>query len=215
MGILKLNGIKIMVIICITICIADFIVLFVLGNYYPGYSQLKNTISSLGATISPVSNLISAWWIFIGIVFIFFGIIFRKAFYENPKSSKLASVLIMLYGIGEGIGSGLFKADRIRGEMKPSFIAHDIAGGIGLIAALLLPLVMQKVIEKEKYSRFGLFSKIIFFIGLITIALFTIRFSAQRSWIFDRGLWQRLFLLNLYVYLIAISVIIYNKKNRI
>jgi hypothetical protein len=212
MGILKLNGIKIMAIVCITICIADFIVLFVLGDYYPGYSQLKNTISSLGATMSPVSDLISAWWIFIGIVFIFFGIIFRKVFYENPKSSKLASILIMLYGIGEGIGSGLFKADRIGGEMTPSFIAHDIAGGIGLIAAFLLPLVMQKVIEKANYPRFNVFSKIIFFIGLITIAFFTIRFSTQRSWIFDRGLWQRLFMLNLYVYFITISVIMYKKR---
>lgn len=207
----QLNEIKIMAIICIVICIADFAVLFVLGTYYPAYSQLKNTISSLGATISPVSNVISIWWIGIGIVFVFFGIIFRKAFYENPKSSRLASILIILYGMGEGIGSGLFKADRIAGKMTQSFVFHDIAGAIGLIAAVVLPLVMPKVITKENNPRFGQFSRIIFFIGLLTIAFFTIRFPAESGWISYRGLWQRLFMLNLYIYFITISIIIYQK----
>jgi len=211
----QLNLVKTAAIICITVCISDFIVLFLLGSYYPGYSQLKNTMSSLGATISPVSELISIWWILIGIVFIFFGIIFRKAFNSNLKSVKHASLLIMFYGLGEGIGSGLFKADRIAGKITDSFIIHDIAGGIGIIAALLLPLVMQKVITKKKSPRFYLLSWIVFVAGFITMLLFTIRFSSDENNLIAlyKGLWQRLFLLNLYIYFIVISIIMYNKKS--
>ncbi|MBK6478875.1 MAG: hypothetical protein IPF93_11415 [Saprospiraceae bacterium] len=37
-------------------CIGDWVVLFVLGRYYPGYSQLEHSISSLGASNSPVAQ---------------------------------------------------------------------------------------------------------------------------------------------------------------
>lgn len=215
MRIVPLNLIKITAIICIIVCIADFILLFLLGTYYPGYSQLTNTISSLGASASPVSGLISLWWILIGILFIFFGFIFRKAFDKNLKNVKFASILSMLYGLGEGIGSGLFKADRIAGKMTNSFIMHDIMGSIGVIAALIFPLVMLKVFTKKNMPRFYLFSWIIFVIGLITILLFTVRFSCRADDFIPiyRGLWQRLFMLNLYIYFIAISVIMYHKKD--
>ncbi|MRX40973.1 DUF998 domain-containing protein [Flavobacterium sp. LC2016-23] len=210
----QLNLIQITALICIIACIADVIVLFLAGSYYPGYSQLKNTMSSLGETISPVSELISIWWICIGIIFIFFGIIFRKAFGSHLNSVKTASFLILFYGLGEGIGSGLFKADRIGGKMPHSFVIHDIAGGIGSIAALLLPLVMLRVIPKISNPHFYLFSWIVFAFGFSTMLLFTIRFSHDQDNLIAlyKGFWQRLFMLNLYVYFITISIIMYCKK---
>jgi hypothetical protein len=210
----ELNWVKITAVICIVTCIADFIVLFLLGNYYPGYSQLKNTISSLGASFSPVSDAISFWWILIGIVFVFFGIILRKAFGANLKNVKIASLLIMFYGLGEGIGSGLFKANRINGEPTQSLVIHDVLGGIGVVAALILPLIMNKVITKKQMPRFYFFSWVIFVVGIIMMLLFTIRFSANEHnfFVFYKGLWQRFFLLNLYIYFITISIIMYNNE---
>ncbi|MCC9018410.1 DUF998 domain-containing protein [Flavobacterium lipolyticum] len=208
------NWVRAAAVMCIITCISDFVVLFVLGSCYQGYSQLRNTISSLGATISPVSKLISAWWILIGIVFVFFGVFFRKAFEKDGRYVKLASLLIVMYGLGEGIGSGLFKADSINGKRTFSFLLHDIVGGIGIIAAVLLPLVMCSVISKEDNSPFYCFSWIVFIIGSITLLCFGIRFPSEAGDLIAscKGLWQRLFLLNLYVYFIAISVIMYNRK---
>jgi len=210
----EFNWVKITAVICIVTCIADFIVLFLLGNYYPGYSQLKNTISSLGASVSPVSDAISFWWILIGIVFLFFGIIVRKAFGANLKNVKIASLLIMFYGLGEGIGSGLFKANRINGEPTQSLVIHDVLGGIGVVAALILPLIMNKVITKKQMPRFYFFSWVIFVVGIIMMLLFTIRFSANEHnfFVFYKGLWQRFFLLNLYIYFITISIKMYNNE---
>lgn len=211
----QFNWIKITAIICITTCISDFVLLFLLGSYYPGYSQLKNTMSALGASVSPVSDLLSAWWIFVGIVFILFGFIFRKSFDSNLKNVKTASLLIMFYGMGEGIGSGIFKADKIAGKMTNSFIIHDVLGGIGISAALLLPLIMHKVILKKNKPAFYLLSWIVFIVGVMMMLLFTIRFSSNENNFINlyKGLWQRLFLLNFYLYLITISVIMYNKKS--
>lgn len=210
----EFNWVKITAVICIVTCIADFIVLFLLGNYYPGYSQLKNTISSLGASVSPVSDAISFWWILIGIVFLFFGIILRKAFGANLKNVKIASLLIMFYGLGEGIGSGLFKANRINREPTQSLVIHDVLGGIGVVAALILPLIMNKVITKKQMPRFYFFSWVIFVVGIIMMLLFTIRFSANEHnfFVFYKGLWQRFFLLNLYIYFITISIMMYNNE---
>lgn len=210
----NLNGVKIAAILCIVACIADFIVLFVFGNYYPEYSQLKNTISSLGASASPVSEVLSSWWIGIGIVFVFFGFYFRKAFNSNDKNAKIASWLIIFYGLGEGIGSGLFKANTIAGKMTNSFVLHNITGGIGIVAALLLPLFVYRVISRKDKLNFYVFSWIVFVVGLVATLLFMIRFSSNEDNVIAlyRGLWQRLFLLNLYVYFIVISIIMYNKK---
>ncbi|RVT71190.1 DUF998 domain-containing protein [Flavobacterium sufflavum] len=214
MRITQFNLVKVVAMICIISCISDFIVLFLLGNCYPGYSQLKNTISSLGASVSPVSYVISLWWIFIGTVFVFFGIIIGKAFDINHKNVKIASLLIILYGLGEGIGSGLFKADRIEGGLTKPFIIHNILGGIGVIAALILPLIMRKLITKKTMFHFYLFSWVVFIIGIITMLLFAIRFSPNEHnfLVLYKGLWQRLFLLNLYTYFIVISIIMYNKE---
>lgn len=212
----RFNWAKIMAVSCVMACILDFIVVFALGSCYSGYSQVKNTMSSLGASISPVSDAISIWWICIGIVFICFGIAFRKTFYDHSKNIKWGALLIILYGLGEGIGSGLFKADKIDGRMTLSFMMHSLAGGVGVVAALLLPLVLRKAIATERKSQFYIFSWIICAFGLLTTVLFTFRFSPNETNFISlyKGLWQRLFLLNLYVYFTVLSVIMYSKETK-
>jgi hypothetical protein len=139
---------------CITASIGEFIALFVFGAYFPGYNHLKDTMSKLGASVSPVADEVSLWWIIMGLLFIFFGTGFRKAFSEKGLYARAASWLIILYGFGEGIGSGAFKANRIPDGLTFSLIIHDILGGIGVAAILLLPLVMQKVITRNEMPCF-------------------------------------------------------------
>ena len=208
---------KISAVVCITTCVADFAMLYFLGSCYPGYNQLKNTMSSLGASVSPVSNQISAWWIFIGLIFIYFGIGFRKAFLEKGKSAKFASWLIILYGIGEGIGSGAFKANHAADAMATSLIIHDTLGGVGVTAILIFPLVMLKVISKEEMPRFHILSRIVFTAGILMMLLFSFRISTDENNVLMiyQGLWQRLSLLNTYLYFIAIAVIMFNKGSSI
>ncbi|MES2239344.1 MAG: DUF998 domain-containing protein [Bacteroidota bacterium] len=210
----RFNMIKIAAIVCIVTCFFDFAILYLLGSYYSGYSHLKDTMSSLGSDGSPVSNTISIWWILIGFVFIFFGFMFRRAFDANLRSVKLASVLIMLYGFGEGIGSGIFKANRIGGQMTQSLILHDVFGGVGVISILILPLVMLRIIINKKMPRFYFLSKVIFVVGILSMLLFVGRFSPDEFSLIARykGLWQRIFLFNTYVYFISISIIMYTEN---
>jgi len=198
---------------CIIASIGEFVSIFVLGLYYPGYNQWKNTMSSLGASISPVSDIISTWWIIMGFLFIFFGIGVKKAFHDKGEFAGIAALLIILYGFGEGIGSGAFKADHIADIPTTLAIIHDILGGIGVTAILIFPIIMQKVINKKEMPGFHIMSTIIFITGITTILLFLFRFSSDPNNFFSayKGLWQRLFMLNTYIYLSAIAIIIIKK----
>ncbi len=201
--------------LCILVCIGEFIVMFILGSYYPGYNQLKNTMSSLGASISPVSDIISSWWIWVGFMFIFFAAGLKNAFTEHKKSACIAAWVIAIYGIGEGIGSGLFKANHIAGEPTLSCMIHDTMGGIGVAAILIFPLAMMRVIPKAENRFFNIFSWIVFVLGLSSITLFLFRFSPDGKDILTvyQGLWQRLFMLIEYVYVIIIAVMMIRKSN--
>ena len=198
---------------CIIVCIGEFVTLFVFGAYYPGYNHLKDTMSVLGASVSPVADEISLWWVIVGIFLIFFGTGFRKAFSEKGLYAKGASWLIMLYGFGEGIGSGAFKANHIANELTISGIIHNIFGGIGVTAILLLPLIMQKVVTKNEMPVFFRMSKIIFITGIITVLLFLFRYLSNENNFFTvyKGLWQRLFMLNTYTYLTTIAILMIRK----
>ena len=129
---------------CIAGCIGDFLTLFILGSEYPGYSQLHDTMSSLGSSVSPVSDIISTWWIILGILMVMFAFGFRAAYSPGDKYVKIVFWLLILYGLGEGLGSGLFKADRVSGSYTTSFIVHDILGGAGVVAILILPLIVTE-----------------------------------------------------------------------
>lgn len=200
---------------CIIVCIADFIIMFFLGAHYPGYSQLRNSMSALGASVSPVSNEISIWWIFVGLVFIYFGVGFKHAFKENGKNAKIVSWLIMIYGLGEGIGSGVFKADHVGDSLTTSCKIHDALGGVGVTAILILPLFMKKIISKNEMPVFYRMSTIVFIIGLFTLLLFSTRIMNDKSNWFTmyEGLWQRLMLLNSYIYMVTIAVVMINKES--
>ncbi len=200
---------------CIAACIGDFTILLILGNYYPGYNQLKNTISALGASNSPVSNLISIWWIILGILFILFGLGFKLAFKEKGKSITLASWAIIIYGIGEGIGSGAFKADHVGDALTVSAYIHDFFGGIGIVAILLFPVLMQRIILNSERRWFRIISWMVLFSGISFIVLFSFRYSNNENHILTiyKGLWQRIFLGIIYTYFIIIAInMIKNRK---
>jgi hypothetical protein len=207
---------KLSCIACIIACIGDFAVMFFLGTFYPGYSQLKNTMSSLGASISPVSDEISAWWIMVGLLFIFFGIGFKQTFKENGRNATIASWLIILYGVGEGIGSGAFKADHIGNSLTIAARIHDTLGGIGVGAILILPLITKKVLSKNQFPYFYIMSSVVFYTGTVLLLLFSFRFSNNNNNILNvyQGLWQRLMMLNWYIYLTTIAFIMYRKISK-
>ena len=199
---------------CFTACIGDFWVTFVLGDYKPGYSQLRNTMSLLGVTSSPVSGIISLWWIILGLLIILFAIGFGKAFGYHKRPVQIATWLIISYGLGEGLGSGLFKDDLMNKTVTLSGNIHEILGGIGTSAILVLPFIVKIIIPRATNPGFHTLSLSVFILGVFFLAMFLFRLIPYESndLLLYKGLWQRLFILDYYIYLMVIAVIMIKKS---
>lgn len=194
---------------CIVACVGDLLFTFILGSRYTGYNQLSDVISFLGSSKSPYSDIISLWWIILGALILMFATGLRTAFVSGDKYLNISFWLLVIYGLGEGMGSGLFKADFINNSPSTSFIIHEILGGAGVFAILILPLTVQKIVPLSESILFRRFSLVIIISGMFFFILFTLRYiglAGNFSFKFT-GLWQRLFIFNYYVYLIVIAFI--------
>lgn len=203
---------------CLVACTGEIMTIFLYDKYYPGFNPLKKTISSLGASNSTISDQISIWWIIMGMLLIFFAIGFKVAFKEKGRLASAASWLIALYGIGEGIGSGVFKLEKLAGSLTVSGIYHNILSGIGVLAILILPAIMLVIISKNEMPLFFRISQFVLVSGTIFVILFLFRYLNNDNLLLStyKGLWQRLYMVNTYIYFTSISIlmIIRNKNTR-
>lgn len=209
-----LNSSKISAIACFVACIGDFFVTTILGCFYPGYNHLKFVMSELGTSKSPVAIWISAWWIIYGILIIIFGVGFGKTLNLKNTLTKLSTILIIIFGIGAGIGAGIFSYHHITEKVIILGKMHDIFAGIGFIAILFLPIISFKLFLDKNIQGISILSVIIQIVGLIFFVIFIISENSfyKNNILGYSGLWQRLFLLNYYVYFLIVSYKIFLKK---
>jgi hypothetical protein len=198
---------------CFVACVGDSLITFILGNKYHGYSQIHDVMSLLGSSKSPVSVEFSTWWIILGLLIIVFASAFRIAFSPAGKFLKIAFWLLVLYGIGDCMGSGLFKADKINGVMTSSYFVHNIFGGIGICALLFFPLVVERISPLNLSNIFVIFSRVVFGTGVIFLILYSFRFLGTGNNAIERsaGLWQRLFVFDYYIYFLVIAFLMVKK----
>jgi hypothetical protein len=201
------------VLLCIVGCLTDLALIYIFGKQIPGYNQFTGTISSLGVSTSPVSWEVTVWSVILGVIFVLFGIGFRIGFPEFGKETRKASLLIITYGLGDNVASGIFKADHLNGALTIMAVVHNLLGGIGIIALILLPLVMMKIFTRESFPAFFRFSGTVWVIGLISILFFSFRIVYFENSFLNtyKGLWQRIFLVDYYIYFTAIAYMMMKK----
>lgn len=161
-------------------CIGDWVVLFVLGRYYPGYSQLEHSISSLGASNSPVAQWAEISWLIIGLLFIWFGVEFGRQYRAEGTYAKVASWLIILYGAGEGLGSAFFKVDSLHHSLSFIGIIHQLTSICGVLAILLLPLVIKRLFPFRSIPGFPFFPTSFLLLVVSCLAYFCADFLFQQ-----------------------------------
>ncbi len=203
-------------ILCISGCITDLVLIYLFGHQIPGYNQLTHTLSSLGVSTSPVAREVTLWSVILGTIFILFGFGFQEIFSTLGKQTRKAFWLFILYGLGEGVASGVFRIDLVNGELTNGAVLHEVFGGIGVVALLLLPLVMRKVFTQYSFPLFFRYSGIVLAAGIISTLLFSFRIQYFKGTFLYTycGLWQRIFLVNFYIYFVVIAVMMIQEVNR-
>lgn len=199
----------------IVACAGDIIMTLVMGRVYPGYNQFTDTMSKLGASISPVGKTMSVWWVIMCFLFIIMSLGFRASFDTGKKRIRLGLWLIVLYGLGEGMGSGIFPADHIPDGLTISLIIHNALGGIGIAGIILLPFVLKSQAPFKDSKNFQFATSFVCYFGPLMLIMFTLSKLQETShhFIFRyKGLWQRLLMLNYYTYLILIALMMWQRK---
>jgi hypothetical protein len=199
----------------ISACLGDLVMTYLLGTWYPGYKPFLQPMSDLGHSGSPVAWLTSNWLVTMGLLFVVFGYGFYRAFSHQGKPLRIAAWMIAAYGLGEGLGSGLVPGSPGNDFRTPNSIVHNMLGGFGVLAVVLLPFFIMKIYDARRspflywYSWFTTVTGIFFFV-LFSVSRF---YQPEGSWITYHGLWQRLFMLTYYLFLICLAVLmLYRRK---
>jgi hypothetical protein len=193
---------------CFVACVGDLAALWVFSHMYKGYNPDIQPISALGAQGSPIARLVSGWWIFIGSVFLLFAYAYGKCDAGQNSAHKLTAWLVAIYAVGEEIGSGIFPGNHIAGHLTSIGIVHNVTGGIGVIALVFAPFVLMKKYTRADHLSFNRFLWTISILGILAFLFFSISRLTRPElfWLRSRhGLWQRLFVADYYVFLIAIA----------
>jgi len=197
------SGIHLSFASCLLACTGDFIVTFTLGFFYPGYSFVNQTESYLGTGDSPVAFFMNAWGLFFCFLLILFSRGLRKTIFCQGKWQTVAVLLIALYGLGEGAGSGLFPYNHTAGLPTMSAILHDIFGAVAGLSIALVPLVCTQIFSKSEFPALNGLSYAVFIGGLGLILVFLLSKAGLLPY---KGLWQRVFILNYHAYLVILGV---------
>lgn len=193
---------------CLVACAGDVVIPFVLGLLYPSYNPLKQVVSELGTSKSPVALWINVWWIVFGVLMIVFAVGSRLAVSPAGPAVDVLMLQLIVFGALAGIGAGLFPMDAPGSSASLHGRLHNIVGGVGFLALMFAPAVSLWIFPKSQFP--GLYWLIVAtqILGLALAALFVASTgaAARGSFLSWTGLWQRLFLLNYYVYLAAVSL---------
>jgi Protein of unknown function (DUF998) len=192
-------------------CLIDTGATFIYGARIEGYNQFRIPMSQLGIASSPVAEQIAISWILMGSLLIIFGLGLRFAFEGNKRSAIIICCLLILYGFGEGLISGIFPADRA-GVVHHTLIGyvHNLIGGVGVIAIMLFPLFMIKLLPDIKWITMPVL--IIGTIGVIMFAIGRLYAAPSNLLAIYKGSWQRIYVFVYYFYIIVIAILMIVRK---
>lgn len=195
------------VVACWLVCIGDLTVNFILGIHLPGYHMLMETESYLGRTGMPTAPYVAVWGIFFSILFLLFARSWYDFFPQKTKAVTISTALLILYGVGEGLGSGLVHFDQVNGHATVSGVIHQIFSMSTDTGLFVFPIFVLGIFPKKLFPRIHLSSWLAIGFGLSFNICFLLgkTLGITQGLLSLAGLWQRLFLLDYYLYLLFLT----------
>ena len=186
-------------------CVGDLVVPFLLARHYPGYSHLRDVESLLGAADSPVARWMNLWWISFGTLIMLFAVSFGLAFSDRGPAAAALIAELALFGVLAGIAAGIFPMD-VGGQVTLSGRLHHLLAGAGFLATLLAPGTSMLLFRPGGHMMMFLIATVTQVVGLVTCVLYLASEGSTAGVLRFVGLWQRLFLLNCYVFVSALAI---------
>lgn len=194
---------KTLIYIWLITLIIDNLLPWVLARFYPNYSYKEMALSVLGARQSPVKWIYNVWCIISGFVFC---IAPYSLYQENGNGLVIAIwVLLIIYGIGCEIISGLCPLNENRQEEDLLTKIHGGASAIGFMALLVEPLLLAIMQFQSADIIMGAISLMSFITAFVFFCFFIMgeKEKFEKTVLRYGGLWQRLVLVSCYVPLVV------------
>jgi hypothetical protein len=188
---------------------------FWFGSEFPGYSWKAQSISYLGQSGSPLESRVLTWGIFFTILITLFAIAFYL-FYSQKKWVITATFLLMIYGLGEGVGSGCFPVNPPGTEITTDAKLHNVFSGIGDAGIVLFPFVLMLMFSGKENLKLHIYLWTVVVIGTIMASFFLIAkyFHPDNFILSYKGVWQRIYIFNYYIMFLVISLKMIREINR-
>ncbi|QZY53775.1 DUF998 domain-containing protein [Crassaminicella profunda] len=182
--------------------VGDFIVPYILANFYKGYNHKRMVMSTLGNPNSPVRIYYNIWLVILGILLIITSFnLYQYYFWVSKPLSIAVFVLILFFAIGAGILAGIFSVNESKEMETIASKIHGVGSALGFMALLFVPLLLSILSFKIKDLRTAIVCLISFVFSLIFFVLFIMSDKSQLQYtiIANEGIWQRLLLLFMYL----------------
>jgi len=193
------------ILIALTASVGDFAVTFFIGFQYEQYNFLVDSQSDLGTWESPVAIYMNSWEVTLGILIVICAICLFSTGYFKTRLQKFAVWLLAIYGLGEGIGSGLFPFNHFHHQLTTLGWLHSIFSGIGITAMVILSFVLIKIVPKNAPAGINKLFVLYAIVGMVFIILCLL---SRKDFLTFIGLWQRLYLLDYYFMLITLTLFV-------
>ncbi len=193
-------------VVCWLACAGDLLVPYVIAQHYPGYDGFERSLSLLGSTGSPVAHWFTLWSVVLFLLLAAFAVALQLAYWPHRRWPHALPLLILLYGIGEGLGSGLFPYDHLpNGELTWTGKVHAVTSAFGTAALFLVPLAaLWRSPWKARWNKPIALSVLV--VGGLLLLLFG---ASKVGMIGARGLWQRAFIIVYYLYLSWLALLMW------
>jgi hypothetical protein len=195
------------IVACWLVCVGDFIVNFILGLNLAGYNALIQTQSFLGRAGTSTAPYVAIWGVFFSLLFWLFARSWYGFFSKKTKTVAFSTGLLVLYGLGEGLGSGLVHFSQINGHSTISGLIHQAFSMSADVGLFIFPFFVLRLFP-ERHPGLPLLTWIVVLLGLALNICFLLGkyFGISYGFLSLSGLLQRLFLADYYLYLLILTL---------
>ena len=182
--------------------IGEFIVPWILEQFYSEYNSMKMVMSVLGSPQSPVRLVYNLWLVWLGGFLAYTAGVYFMSFRANfPVLAVFMLLSIGFFAVGAGLLSGFFSVNESKYIVTTASKIHGISAAIGFMALLLFPLLNGIVSFKQNGTLEGIISISSFVLSLIFFACFVMgdKEQFQNTPLKYEGLWERLTLFCMYI----------------
>lgn len=182
--------------------IGEFIVPWILEQFYSEYNGKIMVMSALGSPQSPVRLIYNLWLVWLGGFLAYTaGAYFLSLRAKFPILAVFMLLSIGSFAVGAGLISGFFSVNESKDIVTTASKIHGAGAAIGFMALLIFPLLNGIVSFKQNNMIEGIISISSFVLSLIFFACFVMgdKEQFQNTILKYEGLWERLALFCMYI----------------